>query len=86
MINQPKKPPDLCNYGVITCRKSSWIMDDNIMIQFKVIVWYVTELRISWSEKISVYNIHIQKFFELEKIQFTFKIDLKPSSTSIHFV
>ena len=54
MINQPKKPPDLCNYGVITCRKSSWIMDDNIMIQFKVNLWYVMELCISWSEKISV--------------------------------
>ena len=70
MINQPKKPPDLCNYGVITCRKSSWIMDDNIMIQFKVIMWYVTELRISWSEKISVYT----EILSVVKIQFTMVI------------
>ena len=67
MTNQPKNPPDLCNYGVITCRKSSWIMDDNIMIQFKVKMWYVMELCISWSEKISV----VQKFFELEKWDFS---------------
>ena len=70
MTNQPKNPPDLCNYGVITCRKSSWIMDDNIMIQFKVIMWYVTELRISWSEKISVYT----EILSVVKIQFTMVI------------